>query len=200
MHAYLVIARVSVQEAQNFVSSRPIYQAVNVWKGIGILRTCTVDVSVVDAHPLVAIRLGEHDDIDNQVVYRASLMNSTDRSFSTSSFAARRFSSLRSLFFWKIGRAFLNIDIRWVMTSGLTPGMSAGVQANMSIFFFSPTCMISASTAAMAVPTAVLCSSSRRGTLHSSSLASSLSLAARGSRSTNATVGSTVLDQSFLGE
>jgi len=60
--------------------------------------------------------------------------------------------------------------------------------------------MISASAASMAVPTVVLCSSSRRGTLLSYSLASSLSSAARGSRSTNATVGSTDIGRTSLGE
>ena len=86
------------------------------------------------------------------------------------------------------------------MTSGLTLGMSVGVHANMSIFFFSVACMISALAATMVVPTAVLCSSSKRATLLSSSLASSLSSVARGSRSTNATVGSTDIGRASLGE
>ena len=86
------------------------------------------------------------------------------------------------------------------MTSGLTPGMSVGVQVNMSIFFFSAACMISASAASVVVPTAMLCSSSRRGTHLSSSLAYSLSSVAWGSRSTNAMVGSTDIGRTFLGE
>ena len=81
----------------------------------------------------------------NHVVYRACLMNPADRSLPASSFAASHF--------WEIGRTSLNIDNRWVMTSGLTHNMSAGVHANMSIFFFSAACMISASAAAKVVPT-----------------------------------------------
>jgi len=80
----------------------------------------------------------------SQVINRASRMNPTDKSFLASAFATMRFSSPRSLFFWEIGQASLNIDIQWVMTSELTPDMSAGVHANMSIFFFSAVCMISA--------------------------------------------------------
>jgi len=63
VHAYLVIARVSVQEAHNFVAGGPIHQAVNVREGVDVLQTCAVDVSVVDAHPPVTVGLGDHDDV-----------------------------------------------------------------------------------------------------------------------------------------
>ena len=42
---------------------RPIYQAVDVRQGVKIIRASAVEVSVIDTHSPVTVRLGDHDDV-----------------------------------------------------------------------------------------------------------------------------------------
>ena len=117
----------------------------------------------------------------NHVVYWASRMKPAKRSCEPLLF------SMVSLILHD-QTCFLNIESLCMMVSGLTSDILDVVHAKRSTFFFSVAFISLTSAVVMAVPTQVLCSSSRRGTCCNSSLASSLSSIVQGSRSTIATV------------
>ena len=125
--------------------------------------------------------------LTNQIEYRASRMNPTFRHFSALTLVASLFSSLWFLFICATGRVSLYTEIRCVMISGLTPGTSAAVHTKRSTFLFRAWWMSSASAVAIVVPILVYRPSSMRGTLRSSSFASSLGSTSHGSKSTIAT-------------
>jgi len=63
MHAYLVVARVSIHEIKDLMASRSIHQSVDVGKWIQILRVSYVKVCIIHAHSLLVVRFGDHDHI-----------------------------------------------------------------------------------------------------------------------------------------
>jgi hypothetical protein len=51
LHRNLVIARVSVKEAQHLPTEGGVNHLVKAWEGKRILRACLVEVDVIDTHP-----------------------------------------------------------------------------------------------------------------------------------------------------
>ena len=90
MHAYLVVARGSVQEAQYLVPDCPINQPVNVWQGLGVLWAGFVEVLIGHAHLQLAIGLGDHDHI-GQPGCISGFSDEPVRSFSASALVASLF-------------------------------------------------------------------------------------------------------------
>ena len=61
MHAYLVVAKVCIQEAMDIMASCPILQPVDAGERVRVLRARLVEVGVVNTHPPLVVSLGDHD-------------------------------------------------------------------------------------------------------------------------------------------
>ena len=67
MYAYLVVAKVRVQEVEDFVADCTIYHSVDIKEGVRVFWTHLVKICVVYTHPPLVIILSDDDYIGQQI-------------------------------------------------------------------------------------------------------------------------------------
>lgn len=167
IHGNLVVPRISIQKTKNLVPRCFIHQAINVRKGISILRACIVQIREICAHPSLSVWLLNHHHIG------------LPGGFLTSTSTACLFSSPSLFFFYATRWASLKSSNLWDITLGCMSDMSAAVHAKRSLFNFNYWPMILTWSSMRPLPIEVVCSTdcprpndlvSPRGSIRSSVL------------------------------
>jgi len=66
VHAYVVVAKVKVQEAQDLMNGCFVHQPIDVRKWVRVLWVGPIEIHIVNTYPPFTIRFGDHDYIGQQ--------------------------------------------------------------------------------------------------------------------------------------